>query len=92
MRVPSPQSAIVVRRSASSHASTSNQRVRTGGRFGHDRQANAGAGDRRTDVDGLGIVGRRDAQPPALFAFGNGGHSADIGDDSGKHQFSRTNS
>ena len=49
-------------------------------------QADAGAGDRRADGDGRGIVGGVDAQPHALRQRLDRGDRADIGDDAGEHQ------
>ena len=61
------QPAAVVSRSASSQASTSNQRaLEPPSGSADDGQADAGAGDRRADGDGLRIVGGVDPQPRAL--------------------------
>ena len=67
MRLPACQAPIVVSRSASSQASTSNQRPLRPPPAGRHGQADAGVRDRGADVDGCRIISGRDPQLDALL-------------------------
>ena len=54
-------------------------------RLPRDRVANAGAGNRRPDVEGLRVIGRPDPRPLAGRDVGYGNDFAHVGHYAGKH-------